>query len=463
MKNRILLFILLINSVQLCYSQITIGKIEKKKDTVILRPEPYDSLKNLVRQERAIDYKQYIGLQLYLPPFSNPKIGYESDKTKPFLYSMKPTVLHIDTTQESLKVEKRWYVFGYGNEIDESIKYDKIYTYAYKPFHHNTSTTHSKEIKIAISNHDNVSDKYYTVLDVLYDKEELSLWETMRDSLDNKEKSVSQSLKQYKDDFTKNSESNLWKENPEKLIVDKEGFLYNDRDWHGQNIVFMLRNDETNDTIYTNNPWKFILVPYFVKQKQINEGKTFVAFNNNETESYDISSESVINIPTLSKWTCSVDLLKTNNKGDEIDEYNIYYILRNNKGETILTEQLIRKYGMHFVEENKYLRQKAEKELKKEQLIAKKKKEQLLKEENERNEKVKHQEECVSKFGKTNGELIAQGKVKVGMTKEMCKVAWGTPYWTDKITTEHTVREDWYYGYGLSLHFENDKLKIINE
>lgn len=472
MKNKILLFIILINSIQLSYSQITIGSIEKKKDTVILRPEPYDSLKNLVRQERVIDYKQYIGLQLYLPPFSNPKISsYQSEKSKPFIFSIKPNIVNIDTTQKELKINQRWHqssIPGRSIEINESIKFDKIYTYTHNPFHYNTSIRRYEhmgyeEIKITVSNHEEVSDKYYTILDVIYGEEEVKLWKKMRDNLDNKEKEIANILKEYKDDFSKNNESSLWNENTEKLIIDKEDFGYKDEYWHEQNIVFMLRDDKSNDTVYTNKPMDFILVPYFVKQKQMNEGKTFLAFNTNETKSYDISMSKTINIPTLSKWICSVDILNTNYKGEKTDEYTIYYVLRNNEGETILTNKLSTRYGMHFIEENNYLKQKADKEINKEQLNAKKKQEELIRKEIKEKERIEHLKDCIDKFGKSNGELIAHGKVKIGMTKEMCQVAWGAPYWKDKITTENRINEDWYYGFGFSLHFENDILKMINE
>ena len=72
-------------------------------------------------------------------------------------------------------------------------------------------------------------------------------------------------------------------------------------------------------------------------------------------------------------------------------------------------------------------------------------------------------EACIQRFGEVNGNLIFQGKVKIGMTKEMCETAWGKSLWSSKTTTEHGTIEILYYGYGYSLYFDNGILKIINE
>jgi len=73
MKIRILfLFIVFANIYSLSFSQITFGDIEKQKNTTLIKPEPYDSLKNFSYHNDEINYKQYIGLQFYLPPYKNP-------------------------------------------------------------------------------------------------------------------------------------------------------------------------------------------------------------------------------------------------------------------------------------------------------------------------------------------------------------------------------------------------------
>jgi hypothetical protein len=62
-----------------------------------------------------------------------------------------------------------------------------------------------------------------------------------------------------------------------------------------------------------------------------------------------------------------------------------------------------------------------------------------------------------------NGELIANGQIKIGMTIEMCKASWGTPFYSNKTTDQYGVFEHYYYGFARSLHFENGVLKRIQE
>lgn len=71
-----------------------------------------------------------------------------------------------------------------------------------------------------------------------------------------------------------------------------------------------------------------------------------------------------------------------------------------------------------------------------------------------------------SKFGNENGTFIFKGKVKIGMTKQMCVAAFGTPL-NSKITKIKALnKEVFYYGNYLfheTLYFENDHLvKITN-
>ena len=87
--------------------------------------------------------------------------------------------------------------------------------------------------------------------------------------------------------------------------------------------------------------------------------------------------------------------------------------------------------------------------------------EELLKEQNKKqNQRIS---EMVKKYGATNGNLIAQGIVRIGMTKAMCKDAWGEPI--DIHTTKGAwgVHEQWVYGDNTFLYFENGKLTSIQD
>lgn len=66
-----------------------------------------------------------------------------------------------------------------------------------------------------------------------------------------------------------------------------------------------------------------------------------------------------------------------------------------------------------------------------------------------------------SKYGAEMASVIAEHKVKIGMTQEMCREAWGTPYETYTTTTAAGSTQIWRYGYKTRLYFVNDRLNII--
>ena len=117
--------------------------------------------------------------------------------------------------------------------------------------------------------------------------------------------------------------------------------------------------------------------------------------------------------------------------------------------------QLLSGYGKELKSQLKKLQQQ--------QLIANKKRDELLKNEKEKKDFENRKTEYISKFGQQYGELIANYKVKIGMTSEMCKYAWGLPIWTNKITSENGTIEVWHCGSGYKLYFTNNILKIIEE
>ena len=67
----------------------------------------------------------------------------------------------------------------------------------------------------------------------------------------------------------------------------------------------------------------------------------------------------------------------------------------------------------------------------------------------------------IKKYGKHYGNLINEGYVELGMTKEMCTEAWGEPDDINKTITYGLVSEQWVYEGGSYLYFENNKLTAI--
>lgn len=58
-------------------------------------------------------------------------------------------------------------------------------------------------------------------------------------------------------------------------------------------------------------------------------------------------------------------------------------------------------------------------------------------------------------------QIIAAGKVTVGMDEEQAKAAWGTPDDINRTTTAAGTREQWVYGYSSYLYFDNGVLTSI--
>ena len=77
--------------------------------------------------------------------------------------------------------------------------------------------------------------------------------------------------------------------------------------------------------------------------------------------------------------------------------------------------------------------------------------------------KKEHKAKCISKYGQKLGEAVAEGKVMIGMTQEMCMDAWGYPTDRFQTTTNETITNTWMYNYKTYLYFTDGKLvKIKN-
>ena len=57
--------------------------------------------------------------------------------------------------------------------------------------------------------------------------------------------------------------------------------------------------------------------------------------------------------------------------------------------------------------------------------------------------------------------LILGRQVRLGMTREMCREAWGSPEDINRSSGSWGVHEQWVYGLGSYLYFENGILSSI--
>lgn len=410
MIKKILFFkLFLLTSTNSLYSQVTTTEIEKIEEKIISKPAAYDSINDWSSDhEKLSDYKKYIGLQIYLSPkFKRPDPKNPSHCENNFLFALKPN--------------------------------DSLKTFVYKPFTYNYSEYRGsyepiRTKTIVCSDANEINNTYFTILNVIYGINLNSYFKSLG-----------------------------------RIDYDSECNGFGRYDY-----MFLLKNDKTGDLLYspgtnfrgnTSHDKDFILVPYFVKQKSLYQGVDFIFDEDNthtmsdsrqiekyeDNSGYEREREKEVIINPKSKWRCSdVTLLKPS--------YKLHYILNNDKGEQIALTDL-----GGFIDAKSYTKREADKKLQYQQLVAKNKQEELLTKEKEKRTFEKRRYECIRKFGQQTGELIAQGKVKINMTKEMCKDSWGTPFSSDKTITESAVYEHWYYWYGYSLHFVNGLLKRIDE
>ena len=69
----------------------------------------------------------------------------------------------------------------------------------------------------------------------------------------------------------------------------------------------------------------------------------------------------------------------------------------------------------------------------------------------------------IAKYGLEIGQLIGNKRVAIGMTKEMCKNAWGHPMNTYRTTTKHGQSEVWCYSYKTRIYFLDGKVVQIDD
>jgi len=67
----------------------------------------------------------------------------------------------------------------------------------------------------------------------------------------------------------------------------------------------------------------------------------------------------------------------------------------------------------------------------------------------------------IKKYGKHYADLIIKGLVEIGMSKNMCIESWGNPEDINKTIGNYGVHEQWVYGDGDYLYFEDGKLTTI--
>lgn len=185
-----------------------------------------------------------------------------------------------------------------------------------------------------------------------------------------------------------------------------------------------LQEEKSGDILYFvyssefKHSFPFIVAGYYEKLKQNYVGKKFIISKSyDNTELVDIETKKSV-IPS-GQWTC-LDITI------EDKYYTLSLLLKNNLGQkvTVSLNELRRNIDnpeysspsvMEFTEYNKLCK----------------------------------------KFGKEFVDIIMSNKVKIGMTKDMCKMSWGEPKDINKTTRSGSSTEQWVYDNGSYLYFDS--------
>jgi hypothetical protein len=196
-----------------------------------------------------------------------------------------------------------------------------------------------------------------------------------------------------------------------------------------KNCYYLKLNIQKNkDTLYfkylSKQDFPFIVEGYFKKLKKMYVGKSYVfgtATNEIIKERTDIETGIKVKLIPGEKWKCTDVII------DEKD-FNLYFIISNNKQKIVLN------YEDEFLNSEKSL--------------------SLY------DSKVADYNKL--KFGIEIWNAILQSKLKLGMTKEMCKLSWGEPQSINSTIFKNRNGEQWVYSKNY-IYFEKGILTKIEE
>jgi hypothetical protein len=195
---------------------------------------------------------------------------------------------------------------------------------------------------------------------------------------------------------------------------------------YGNKFYLKLQEKENKDIIYfeydtqIEHLFPFIVTGYFTKLKQTQVGKKYIVKGKNWISSGQMADMNtgnpVSNFESGDIWKC-VDVTV------EEKYFTLSLVLQNDKGEQI-------PLSVENTKNTNWVFETSQAELYK---------------------KI---------FGDENWQRVLTGKVKIGMTKEMCELSWGKPKSVNETITSGNKSEQWVY-YDNYLYFDNGILTAI--
>lgn len=228
-------------------------------------------------------------------------------------------------------------------------------------------------------------------------------------------------------------------------FIGKEVFLVHDyRDWKGENDELIIIDEGTTDDDITGDPVKLEDVKFIVQdvvlkkvaKYQYNEYHVYTVLMGEKTGTFTKKIDCVY-------YVFSEDDLnpKERDKPNTINDVPVLSYYYGN--DLIIKSNDLKK----IKQRTKSLRAQKEREIKQQ----------------EAKEEAALARQMIAKFGAEYGGLIAKKQVSVGMTKEMCKAAWGYPMNTYRTTTRFGQSEVWCYNYKSRVYFFEGKVVQIDD
>ncbi|NVN95258.1 MAG: hypothetical protein HXX18_08255 [Bacteroidetes bacterium] len=232
--------------------------------------------------------------------------------------------------------------------------------------------------------------------------------------------------------------------------------LYKEKD-----TIFYINRDDNLSINYI----PFILQAFYEKSKKTYINEFFV--NDDALELKDANTGDIINIKKGEIWECNDIALVDNDfekySSSEQVVYHPMLVFKNTKGNEIYVNFVAFYYERdmlsHGYQRVDAIGIKSFSTLKDYKLANK---QRLDIEKNRLNKITREKNEIIQKFGTEIGNLINNHKVAIGMTKEMCKLSLGNPFYKRETITENEKFEVWNYDFNTFLYFENNNLKMID-
>lgn len=445
MKNLVIIFFFFYYAISLSAQITVVDKNYTVTKTIKVEPnvELYDSLSPIKlyswNSENYFRNKKYIGQKLFIP----------SNIDDPHLFSLY-------TTKYPLNISI------YKNQISDKI-YSEVWTNVYKP-KEREKTSSEDYLKIDFIKHsssDSVRNKYYTITDIIY--------------LGSQSKSVkAQKLINV-----------IWKPLiPDSVTYDRPCYYYQYRNdvfsTTPDVIMIELRDDISGDTLYIDGVGGLISVGFFSKVKKLYEGKKFVWYSNGhglrdfithvefkedeigvkfKCSAINIFENSIVTILENEKGKISQNILnlKSRNSHDVPNKYSELMGTMSYDVDWLNLSAYNMDRGLFLEDDIAKLDIKLAEKIRKNQIDKRKY-------ENTSNLNInRHLQNCIQKYGKVKGTLVAQGEVVIGMTKAMCHDAWASNPLCKiiKTETEYGTTEIWTNGYSKKLYLVNGIVKKI--